>query len=69
MAFFNHEAGFGLLQTYAPEQFEQPRLWWEHSRHQMNLELMTQKKTLAEGERYAYAYTCAYLEQPPAPVE
>ena len=69
MAFFNHEAGFGVVQTYAPAEFEQPRLCWEHSRHQMNLELMTQKRTLENGERYEYAYAFGYLAEPPAPVE
>jgi len=64
-AFFNHDAGFGLRQTYDPEQTETPRLWWSTDRHQVNLELMTRDIELSKGERFTFAYDCAYLTEPP----
>ncbi len=64
-AFFNHDAGFGILQTYDPAQFAEPRLWWGADRHQLNLELITNRVELKQGRAVSYAYTIEHLERAP----
>jgi Domain of unknown function (DUF4838)/Glycosyl hydrolase family 20, domain 2 len=64
-AFYNHEAGFGVVQTYEPDDFDTPRLWHHTGRHQVNLELFSNRATLKSGEQLTYAYECALLEGPP----
>jgi len=65
-AFFNHQAGFGIVETYDPEELQLPRLWCEPGRHQLNLELFTPGVELAPGDSFSYGYTCALLDSPPA---
>ncbi len=64
-AFYNHEAGFGVAQTFDPGAFDTPRLWHNAGRHQLNLELFSKRATLNAGEELAYAYECAYLSEAP----
>ena len=63
-AFFNHDAGFGMLERYDPQQFDPPRLWHNADRHQLNLELFSRRAELKPGQKLVYAYECAYLDAP-----
>ncbi len=65
LAFYNHDAKFGMLVTYDPEQIAEPRLWWHAERSQVNLELITREVELKNGEAFRYAYTFEYLDEPP----
>ena len=64
-AFFNHEKGYGVLQTYDPNNYEKPRLWWSAGRRQIDLELISKRVELSPGESYAYEYKVDYLDKPP----
>lgn len=63
--FFNHEAGYGIVQSYAPEEFSHPRLWWSPSRKLLNLELLTLPVELAPGEKLTYSYRIEYIKSAP----
>lgn len=65
LAFFNHDADFGMLVTYKPEHCQEPRLWWNPDRSQANLELITPAVKLNKGQTFAYAYQFEYLTEPP----
>ncbi|MBN1342283.1 MAG: DUF4838 domain-containing protein [Phycisphaerae bacterium] len=65
LAFFNHEARFGMLVSYDPGQYAEPRLWWHPERAQVNLELMTPSVELKQGEALKYAYQFSYLSEAP----
>lgn len=64
-AFFNHKAGFGIVETYDPEQLDYPRFWWNPNWRQVNLELFTRKTTLNEGDSFSFEYAFEYLTEPP----
>ena len=64
-AFFNHEAGFGVLETYDPATIARPSLWWSVERPQVNLELFSQDVELKTGESLSLKYDFHYLKQPP----
>jgi hypothetical protein len=65
LAFFNHEEGFGVRQTYDPGQYDRPRLWWKGEWHQMNLELLTPRVMLHQGEKLSYGYEVEFLQKSP----
>lgn len=64
-AFFNHDAGFGIVQTYDRAEIERPKFFWHPSRSQVNLELYTTVKELKRGESFDYGYTVKYLDNAP----
>ncbi|NOZ55537.1 MAG: DUF4838 domain-containing protein [Calditrichaeota bacterium] len=65
-AYFNHEAGFGVLETYDPSKFERLRTWWIPDESLINLEILTKRVTLHRGESFSYTYAFEYLtEWPP----
>jgi len=64
-AFFNHEKGFGVLQSFEPSDIQRAFLYWNPSRSQANLEMYTSVKKLATGEALDYGYTVTYLQEPP----
>jgi len=64
-AFFNHEAGFGILETYDPAKFERIRTWWIPGYSLLNLELLTRRVTLRRGESFSYTYQFRYLKKWP----
>jgi hypothetical protein len=64
-AFFNHEEGFGVLETYEPGQFNRPRVWWKGHWAQMNMELITPRVTLHQGETLSYDYELEFLRKSP----
>ncbi len=66
LAFFNHEAGFGVAGVYDPETVDRPRLWHNAGRHQLNLELFTKRVELNKGESARHTYSIEYLNAPPA---
>lgn len=66
IAFFNHEAGFGMLQTYAPEQFAYPRPWMGPDRSQINLVLVTPRVELQPGGAFTYTYAIEMILSAPA---
>lgn len=61
-AFFNHEAGFGVLQSFDPADVQRAKLFWHPSRSQLNLELYTAVRGLAPGETLEYGYSVRFLE-------
>jgi hypothetical protein len=64
-AFYNHTAGFGIVQSYDRQAIERPSLYWHPSRSQLNLELYTRVKELRKGESLDYGYTVAHFDTPP----
>ena len=66
-AFFNHEEGFGVLETYDPASYGTPVLFWSPGRSQINLELVTSTVELKQGETFSYEYRVEYLDEPPLP--
>ena len=65
LAFFNHNAGFGIVETYHPDQVDEPRFWWNPDWSQINLELFTRKTTLGKGESFSFQYQFELLTEPP----
>jgi len=65
LAFFNHEAKFGALITYLPEELGQVYLYWHPERPQLNLDVRTPTVTLAPGQAMQLHYTIEYLAEPP----
>ncbi|MCG3196224.1 MAG: hypothetical protein GHCLOJNM_00696 [bacterium] len=65
IAIYNHRDRFGAKVNYKPEQVEQPKLWWEPSWEQANLELWTRRAELKKGEKLAYDYSIECLAEPP----
>jgi len=57
MGFYNRVAGHGLLLRYAPERIGRLRTWWVPDYQQINLELETEKVTLAPGEAFEIRYS------------
>ncbi len=68
-AYFNHEAGFGVLETYDPAKFERLRTWWVPDESLINLEILTKRVTLHRGESFSYTYAFQYLTKWPPPAE
>lgn len=64
-AFYNSEAGFGVVQTYNRDEIERLDLFWRPNRSQINLELYTRTKELKSGESFDYGYTVQYLDKSP----
>ncbi|MCB9783146.1 MAG: DUF4838 domain-containing protein [Candidatus Omnitrophica bacterium] len=64
-AFFNHEAGYGVTETYNPDDFARPNLWWSPGRKLLNLELITPSVELKKGDSFSYSYEIEYTESPP----
>jgi len=65
IAFFNHEKGFGILETWNRSEIQRPYLIWFAGRSKMHPELYTYPRDLAPGESMEYGYTVAYLEEWP----
>jgi uncharacterized protein DUF4838/glycosyl hydrolase family 67 len=66
-AYYNHKAGFGVEQRFAPEDFEDLTLFWSPERMQINLEMIPTVKTLEAAQQASYAYEVRYLDEAPAP--
>jgi hypothetical protein len=64
-AFFNHKEGFGVLETYDPDSYGTPVLFWSPGRSQINLELITPTVELKQGETLSYEYRVEFLDKPP----
>ncbi len=60
-AFFNHEAKFGALVSYSPEDVSELFLYWHPERPQVNLEMRTPLATLAPGQSMGLRYAVEYL--------
>jgi len=65
IAFFNHQARYGIRQTFDPEAFEYPYFWWGPRKFQVNLELVTKKQTLQPGEIFKFGYAVEFLSEAP----
>jgi alpha-L-fucosidase len=57
MGFYNHVEKYGLLMRYSPENIKKLRTWWVHGYRQINLELETERVTLAPGESFEISYS------------
>ena len=64
-AFYNHEAKFGALITYSPEEVGQLYMFWHPERPQLNMDLRTPKVTLSPGQSLQLHYTLEYIAEPP----
>ncbi len=64
-AFYNHEAKFGMIQTFDPKAYRSMALYWSPSRRQINLEMDAILTPLKKGETARCAYTLNYLAEPP----
>jgi hypothetical protein len=64
-AFFNHEAKFGALITFTPEEVGQLYMFWHPERPQLNLDVRTPTTTLNPGQTMQLRYTLEYLVEPP----
>ena len=64
LAFFNHEAKFGVLVAYKPDNIKCPRFWWKPTWQQANLELITEPVELKDSESFSYEYQFEYLDKP-----
>ena len=67
IAFFNHEKGFGILETWDRAEIQRPYLIWFNGRSKIHPELYTHPRDLAPGESMDYGYTVRYLEAWPPP--
>jgi len=64
-AFFNHEAKFGALITYVPEEVGQLYMFWHPDRPQLNMDVRTPTTTLNPGQTMQLHYTIEYITEPP----
>jgi hypothetical protein len=64
-AFFNHEAKFGALITFTPEEVGQLYMFWHPERPQLNMDVRTPTTTLNPGQTMQLRYTLEYLVEPP----
>jgi hypothetical protein len=64
-AYFNREAKFGVEQRFDPQEFIAMGLFWNGSRRQINLELLSKVVSLEKGQTSGYAYEVRYLEEAP----
>ena len=64
-AYYNHDAKFGMQVNYNPDEVEYPRLWWLARWRQANLELITPRVELKQGESFSYSYQLEYLTDAP----
>ncbi len=64
-AYFNHQAKFGVEQRFDPGDFSALGLFWEPSREQINLEMISKTVSLEPGQSAHYAYEVRYLTQAP----
>jgi hypothetical protein len=65
LAFYNHEAKFGALITYLPQELGQVYMCWHPERPQLNMDVRTPTVTLTPGQALQMYYTIEYLTQPP----
>jgi len=65
LACYNHEAGFGVMTTYDPEQAIRPHLFWHPEKGQINLELLTTDTRLAPGGQLRFDYQFEFLTEAP----
>lgn len=66
-AYFNHQARFGVEQRFDPSQFSALGLFWDPSRQQINLEMLSKVLSLEKGQTAGYAYEVRYLKEAPKP--
>jgi Domain of unknown function (DUF4838)/Glycosyl hydrolase family 67 N-terminus len=66
VAFFNHELGYGAMQTFDAADFESPNFFWSPERYEVNLEVSTTRFELKPGESHSFAFEISYLDQPPS---
>ncbi|MBI3851356.1 MAG: DUF4838 domain-containing protein [Verrucomicrobia bacterium] len=64
-AYFNHQAKFGVEQRFDPADFSGLGLFWNPSRQQINLEMISKTVSLEKGERARFAYEVRYLREAP----
>jgi len=64
-AYFNREAKFGVEERFDPQEFSGLGLFWNASRRQINLELLSKVVSLEKGQTSGYAYEVRYLEEAP----
>ncbi len=65
LAYFNHRAKFGVLQSYNPEEIDSLNFQWEPVSSLVNLELITRAVELRSGESFDFSYQMEYLTEPP----
>ena len=64
-AYFNHQAKFGVEQRFDPKDFSALGLFWNPSRQQINLEMISKTVPLEKGQQAGYAYEVRYLKEAP----
>ena len=64
-AYFNRRDGFGVEQTFDPQDYTSMALFWSPSRLQVNLELFPKVCSLEKGQQARHAYEVRYLKEPP----
>ncbi len=64
-AYFNHQAKFGVEQRFDPKDFSALGLFWNPSRQQINLEMISKAAPLEKGQQAGYAYEVRYLKESP----
>ncbi len=64
-AFYNHDAKFGALITYVPEEVGQLYMFWHPDRPQLNMDVRTPTTLLNPGQAMQLHYTLEYLTEPP----
>jgi hypothetical protein len=64
-AFYNHEAKFGALITFIPEEVGQLYMFWHPERPQLNLDVRTPTVTLQPGQQLKLDYAVDFLFEPP----
>jgi hypothetical protein len=64
-AFYNHEAKFGALITFTPDEVGQLYMFWHPERPQLNMDVRTPTVTLNPGQTMQLHYTLEYIAAPP----
>jgi len=64
-AYFNRQAKFGVEQRFDPKDFSALGLFWNPSRQQINLEMISKTAPLEKGQQARYAYEVRYLKKAP----
>ncbi len=64
-AYYNHDKGYGVIQTFDPAVFQKQVMYWSPGRRQVSLEMFTPTVTLEKGRKLTFGYEVGYLENPP----
>lgn len=64
-AYYNQQVKFGVEQRFDPKDFSALGLFWNPSRQQINLEMISKTVSLEKGQQARYAYEVRYLKKAP----